>query len=384
MAKRTPKGSGSIRLRSDGRWEARYTLGFDKLSGKQIQKSIYGKTKAEVSKKLRKILSDVDSGKYSEPSKMPLSEWLEEWINTYCNSIKESTKQTYRSTIKNHISNKIGRIKLCDLDATTVQKLYNGIIKSGTSNKTLKNIHGILHKALEQAIKIDYIDSNVADKVNLPKVNKPEIRPLESEEIIKLFNSIDNINDLHLIRFAIFTGMRMGEILALTWDDVDFNNSFIRVSKQLSMPRKLGDKYKVTTTKNSKTRYIKPSSAVFDILYLLKEEQLSLNIYAPYGEYGNLVFCKADGSNYTRQNIFFMFKKYLKMANIEGIRFHDLRHTYAVNALRAGDDPKTVSENLGHATVSFTLDVYAALTKNMQTESAKRMDKFLEKSGFLQ
>lgn len=388
MPRRNAKGSGSIRQRPSGIWEGRYSNGYHPITGKQNQKSIYGKTKAEVSKKLRLITSQIDKGTYSEPCHTLLSEWLETWMQEYCNGIKHSSVVSYQSLIRLYINPNIGHIQLSKLTPITVQKMYNTIYKGndeegidGKSAKTIKNIHGVLHKALDQAVKLNYIPDNCTDKCDLPKLKKPEITPLENDEIIKLLSTIDNAEEFYIIHFALFTGIRIAEQLALTWEDIDFENDTIIISKQLAKPRKKDDPYIVSSTKNDKKRHIQPSRTVMDMLFIMREKQQDYGIFSPYEDFGNLVFCKVDGSNHSHGSLYKILQRNLKKAGLRTRRYHDLRHTYAVNALLAGDDPKTVSENLGHATVAFTLDTYDHVTKDRRNISAKKMDKFIADSG---
>ena len=122
---RGANGGGSIRKRSDGRWEARYSLGFDPKTGKQIQKSIYGKTQKEVRQKLNHVITEIDEGTYSEPTKMKLSVWLEEWLRDYIGNVKNSTVKSYQDHVRLNITPYIGDIALNKLSTAHVQKMYN-------------------------------------------------------------------------------------------------------------------------------------------------------------------------------------------------------------------------------------------------------------------
>ena len=187
-ANRNAQGTGTIRQRSDGRWEARYTVGRNSGTGKQIQKSIYGKTQAEVRKKLQAVEVDINNGNYTEPSKLTVSEWLDIWLDKYTNDIKPYTKASYKGQCENHLKPNVGAVKLDALSTHTIQKLYNRLYKgdetgSPLSAKTIKNIHGVLHKALNQAVKIGYLRFNPADNCSLPKIIKKEMSPLTDTDI---------------------------------------------------------------------------------------------------------------------------------------------------------------------------------------------------------
>lgn len=218
---RNAQGNGSIRKRSNGTWEARYTVGRDMKTGKQIQKSVYGKTQQEVRKKLSQITNDIDNGVFTEPSKITVTEWLDIFLDEYNGNVKESTQKSYEIYCTNHLKPLLGRIKLNALTTPMIQKAYNDILAGETSSspikaKTLKNCHGVLHKALSIAQKVGYIRYNPSDSVILPKVEKPSIVPLSDEDITSLLQEIKGHKYEDLFIVTLFTGMRQGEILGLT------------------------------------------------------------------------------------------------------------------------------------------------------------------------
>ena len=175
MPKRRANGEGNIRKRKDGRWEGRYTVGHNPETGKAIIKNVLGKTQAEVVQKLKDLKSARDDGIDLDAAKMTVAQWLDIWMQEYRSGIKASTKATYAQDIRLHIIPDIGDIKLSRLTAVHVQKMYNQAMKRGLSPKSIKNTHGILHKALEQAVKLGYIDRNVCDSCELPAIRKKEI-----------------------------------------------------------------------------------------------------------------------------------------------------------------------------------------------------------------
>ncbi len=154
---RNAAGSGTIRQRKDGTWEARYTVGRDPGTGKQIQKSIYGKTQREVRQRLQQISVALEEGTYSAPSKMLIRDWLDMWVNEYCVDLKPGSVSLYKRNIKNYLVPFIGATRLSSLTPHMVQSLYNRLLK-GTDGapkltaKTIRNVHGVLHKAISQAV----------------------------------------------------------------------------------------------------------------------------------------------------------------------------------------------------------------------------------------
>ena len=359
-------------------YEARYTAGFDPGTGKQIQRSITDKSKKVVAQKLRAAMADLDAGTYKAPCKMTVAQWLDIWVAEYLNSVKPLTKHNYNKQVQKHFKPALGAVRLDALDTHTIQRFYNSLSASGLSPKTVKNLHGILHCALQQAIACDYLSRNPADACKLPKVTNPEIKPLEPVEIARLLKEAEQDDYCNLFIVAMFTGMRQGELLGLAWECVDFNSGIITVKQQLQC--KDGN-YFLETPKSGKNRTILPAPIVMDALrnQLQRQQKEQEQAGKMWDNQFNLVFTDALGKYLVRRTVVKHFKKISQRAGIsDDARFHDLRHSFAVSSLYAGDDIKTVQANLGHATAQFTLDVYGHVTQKMRQESANRMQKFYE------
>ena len=134
-ATKNAKGGGTIRKRSDGRWEARYTLGIDPKTGKQIQKSVYGKTQKEVRQKLTAITAEIDDGTYMEPCRMTLDEWLDIWLRDYLTGVKPSTAYLYQRQAKLYIRPALGSVRLDRLEPHTIQRFYILSMRSATESR---------------------------------------------------------------------------------------------------------------------------------------------------------------------------------------------------------------------------------------------------------
>lgn len=381
-ATRNPQGAGTIRKRSDGRWEARYTLGRDPGTGKQVQRSVYGKSQGEVRKKLAALTVSLDQGTYTEPAKITVAQWLDIWVEDFCTSVKPRTKALYQSSVESRIKPALGAVRLSELNTAMIQRFYNDVLegKKGErklSPKTVRNLHGILHKALSQAVEIGYIPNNPAAACKLPRVTKPEIRPLDEEETRAFLSQAQGDDYERLFLVALFTGMREGELLGLPWDGVDFEAGTISITQQLQLHQ---GAYRMAPPKNSKPRLIAPAPFVMEVLREQQQIQKAWKLKAgPLWEDGGLVFTNERGQHLASRTLSRHFKNIVEQIGLPDTRFHDLRHTYAVAALRAGDDPKTVSENLGHASVAFTLDVYGHVTEQMRLDSAGRMQAYIDR-----
>lgn len=382
-AKKNAQGAGSIRKRADGRWEARFTTGLDPVSGKQVQKSVYGRTQKEVREKLTQITTELDNGTYMEPSKDTLSEWLDTWLETYVKySVKPYTMDAYQRSCNNYIKPALGSVKLAALNAPQIQRFYNGLLtEKKLSPKTVRNIHGVFHKALGQAVKLGMIRSNPTVLCNLPKVRRKEIHPMEQGEIAAFLKAIEGSKYELLYRVTLFTGMRQGEVLGLTWDCVDFAHDAIYVNKQLQKTKKVGGTYTLVPTKNSRSRIITAAPSVMTLLKKQKSQQAQMRLLAgqDWKNPWDLVFTNDFGGNLSHFTVYKTFKEIVRSIGLEQERFHDLRHSYAVVSIESGDDIKTVQANLGHATASFTLDVYGHVSQKMRRQSAERMEQFIRK-----
>ncbi len=377
---RNAQGAGTIRRRKNGKWEGRYTLGRDPGTGKQIQKSVYGDTQAEVLKKLRQVNADIDKGIYTEPVKLTVGAWMDIWIRDYLGSVKPFTVRSYSDHVKNHIKPCLGAVSLQKLTAHEIQNFYNEKLKSGLSPKTIKNLHGVLHSSLKQAVLTGYLRSNPTEACKLPRIEKKEISIMSEEELGAFLQEIKGHKFENLYFTTLFTGMRQGEIMGLTWDCVDFENGVILINKQLQKEKKIGGEYILAPLKNDKSRKVTPADSVMKVLRKQQKEQIENQLKAGslWNNKNNLVFTNEVGEHLAHFTVYKHFKKIVKKLGLDYIRFHDLRHSYAVASLQSGDDVKTVQENLGHHTAAFTLDVYGGVTENMKKKSAQRMDNFIK------
>lgn len=404
MAGRSARGTGTIRKKTVTRngkkyeyWEARYTAGVDPGTGKQIQRSITGKTQKEVSQKLRDATAAIDNGTYTAPNKQTLGQWLDVWAGAYLGSVKPRTVDLYNSYIRVYIKPALGAVRLENLNTHTIQGFYNTLAKEGKeirtkdkrgkvtvshgplAPKTVKNVHGVLHKALQQAVLIGYLHFNPADACTLPRIERKELAPLDDLQITAFLKEIQGNSMEALFTVTLFTGMREGEVMGLMWDCVDFEAGTITINKQLQRLRGGGGEYRFVSPKNGKSRVITPAASVMALLKRHRAAQAAQRLRAGrLWEDSGLVFTDELGHHLAQAAIYRSFKKAAAAIGRPDARFHDLRHSYAVAAIRSGDDIKTVQETLGHATAAFTLDIYAHVTAQMREASAARMDAYIK------
>lgn len=383
MARKAPNGSGTIRkkvIEKNGKkyiyFEGRYFVGYDPGTGKPIQKSVTAKTQKEVAAKLKQITLDISNGINIDSQNLTVKSWMNRWKENYILNVAPLTKEKYERDINIHIIPNLGAIKLDKLTPDIIQAFYNKLSIT-LAPGSVRHVHNMLNMALSKAVDNNLIKSNPAKKVILPKCKKPKLTVLEPEQVVTFVNSakLDKYKNIFIV--ALFTGMRSGEIRGLTWDNVNFKKGCINVSRQLVYAN---SEYSLATPKEDKTRIIYPAKIVMDALKDEMNKQNCNKLYAEelWNNEFNLVFTTESGAPISRQNLNLHFKKVLTRANLPDIRFHDLRHTYAVNAIQAGDDIKTIQENLGHASAAFTLDVYSSAIESMRKKSSERMQQFYD------
>lgn len=378
--KRAPNGNGTIRQRKDGRWEAIYSVGNDPGTGRLIRKSVYGATSEEVALKLRAATAAIDEQTYIEPEKMPLRQWLAVWLEEYTGAVKSGTVITYESNVRLHITPALGAVKLSELRTHDIQTFVNRLHRGGKEGKVLsakmcKNIHGTLHKALDVAVKIGYLRINPSDNIELPRIEREEIQPLVGEQIDAFMEAIKGTPCEALFFTALYSGMRLSELLGLQWKCVSFAAGTIKVDKQLLVKRGKDTERKFGPPKNSKPRTIKVAAAVVDTLKAVKKQQAEDKLKAG-GAWTNslgLVFTDELGQCVPHATVEHRYKRIVTSIDLPERRFHDLRHTYATESIRLGIPIKTISEALGHYSTSFTMDTYGHVTEAMQDDAAARM-----------
>lgn len=330
----------------------------------------------------------MDAGTYIAPSKVTVGQWLDLWQQDYLVDVRPSTVTSYEAIIRNHIKPKIGAIRLDSLTTQDIQEFYNRLRfpsenRKALSAKTIKNIHGILHHALQQAMLNNYIRTNPSNSCVIPRVTKKKVKPLNEYQIADFLKAIKGHKYENLFLVALFTGIRQGEICGLQWECVNFDDGTILIDKQLQSLRgkTRGDseKYILVPTKNGKERTITAAPYVMELLWKTKQSQnANRKTWGKAFQENDLVFTDEFGNRITPQALYRAFKIIVTESGMPMVRFHDLRHSYAVISLKYGDDVKTVQENLGHATAAFTLDVYGHVTEKMKKDSADRMQAFIK------
>ncbi len=330
MPRKAANGHGTIRQRKDGTWEGRYTAGRDPGTGRQLQKSVYGKTEKEVAAELRRITSALDDNAYVEPSKMTLSAWLDIYLAEYTGGLKEHSLATYEMRCRTRIKPALGAVALSALKPHEIQTAYNRMKRDGLAAKTIKAIHGVLHRALDQAVSVGYLRVNPCQGVKLPRIEKPDIKPLMDDEVERFRDAIKGNEYEALFTVTMYTGMRLSEVMGLTWNCVDFKKGTIYVDKQLIHEKKKNGAYKFAPPKNDKKRRIAPGAAVMKMLegVRLRQKEMRLRCGPDWNNSMNLVFTSETGLHRAHTTIERHFKEVVTNMGLADRRFHDLRHPY--------------------------------------------------------
>lgn len=410
MPRKSTRGannSGSIRLRDNGLWEGRVVIGSDPGTGKHVRRSFYGKTQAEVRRKITSAQSALDTNTYQDPRKITVAQWLDEWLEVFCTgNIKPLTFSSYQGTITNHIKPNIGALQLQDVRGTHIQKLYNKLHKEGgkvarrdddgnivrlkgktvydnapLAPKTVKNVSAVLHKAFDMAVKQGFIQANPCAAAELPKAEKHEIKPLADEDIPRFLEAIKEDPMENAFALCLFAGLREGECLGLSWKQVDFKKGRITVNQQLQKEKKQGGRYYIAPfTKSNKPRTIEPPAIAFDYLKAERRRQSENRIMygADWSNPDDLVFTNALGECFKFSTFYKHFKRIAAAIGRPDARPHDLRHTAATVAIASGADVKSVQDLLGHSTASFTLNVYAHTSEQMMKDTAVRVQGYYD------
>ena len=285
----------------------------------------------------------------------------------------------------------MGRYTLSALKPYMIQAFYNQLYQNPDeatmSPKTVKNVHGVLSKALNQAVRNELIRSNPATLAILPRSKRKDIQTLSDEQIQKFMMIVEQDSYCSILKFILLTGVRESEAIGLTWDCVDFERGGIRIYRQLLKRNQSEGGYIFAPLKNDKERLLTPAPTLMGLLKARKSKQIQQRLAAgsawvgwqsPEEQATALVFTNEFGQHYCPQTVYAHFKKIAKQVGVAKANVHSLRHTYAVLSLQNGDDVKTVQENLGHATASFTLDVYGHVSEKMKQDSAARMELYLQ------
>jgi integrase len=369
-------GEGSIYQRKDGRWAAAVVVG-RKTNGAIDRRTVYGRSRAEVVKKLDEIRLRRSAGLVVEPNSLTLGTFLAQWLqDTVAMENRDGTLRRYSSLTRNHIAPALGPVKLTAIRPAHLQRLYADMIAKGRAPSTVKVVHAIFHKSFEQAVQWNYLPRNPAQAVKPPALTQYEMQPLDMEQANRLLTTSEEREDrwAPLWRLLIDSGARLGEALGLTWADVDLERGSISITKTLKRVTDGGTPVLGEPKTARSRRRIPLAPATTRALRAHRARQAEVRLatgpaYAPY----DFVFTAEHGLPIHQQRVGPALRASLDAAGLDHVRVHDLRHTAATLMLGAGVPAKIASERLGHSSVAFTLDRYSHVMPGMQDEAVLRM-----------
>lgn len=373
--------AGQIIKRGDKTWLVRIFTGRDD-NGKRhyLNKTIRG-NKKDAEAYLSKTTTDISTGAFVEPSPMVLGEYLEKWLATIAkHRVRERTYDSYKWLLEKYVRPVLGAKRLRDIHAIEVQSIYNKLTEEKKlSAKTVRHVHQVLSSALNQAVKWKLILQNPCSLCELPRRQKKEMKCFTAKETKVFLEEAKNDRWYTVFLIAVETGMRPEEYLGLQWADIDFERGCVTVRRALVWLKGGGWKFDEPKTAQSR-RSIPLTQTALNALKLHKREQSEhlLKLGANYQKH-DLVFASELGTPFHWRNLRNRhFKKILERAKLpKTIRLYDLRHTCATLLLMAGENPKIISERLGHASIPLTLDTYSHVLPNMQQAATEKLEKML-------
>jgi integrase len=364
-----------------------FTLTIGKAeNGKRLQKR-YGKfkTKKEAEKACNEMIYQLEHGTFVDPKDMTLEEYLKDWLKEYCKpKLTPCTYDGYETNVEKHIIPSLGKILLQKLQPIQVQKFYNELLEKGRANAkgglspaSIRYIHSTLRKALNHAVKMQYIIRNVCEAVEIPKIKKYDAKFLNKVQVNEMLNTLKETDVYLPTLLAIGLGLRRGEVLGLQWKDFDFDKKLVCIRRTL-LPKSLeGEIFSECKTDKS-NRILAIPDSIINQLKQAKKKQLENKLFfgTEYNEY-DLVYCNHDGSIVSPHAFNHRFSNTLKAKGLEHMRVHDLRHTNASLMLSQGVSMKVASERLGHTTIGITMDLYSHIDEELQRDAANRLSQAL-------
>ncbi|MFS0672033.1 tyrosine-type recombinase/integrase [Ornithinibacillus sp. 179-J 7C1 HS] len=351
------------------KWSFTVDIGVDPVTRKRKQKTVSGfSSKKEAQIAAEELERQVRNKTYINETDQTLNQVIDEWVEWVAkNNMRPSTLNNRMGIINSRIKPKLGHVKIKDIEPSTVHSLYNKMInEEGLSKSYARTVHNLLSTIFKYAIKSNKVKINIMEKVDAPIPEHKEMQTWSVEEIDKFLNETKDAPTHITYVLAIYIGMRMGEILGLRWKDIDFNNKTIHIVQTLVRIGG-GFDFQEPKTKNSK-RQITITDDVIEELKKHKEQQKTES---------ELVVTTSIGTPYSPRNLQRNFNMFIDRAKVTKIRFHDLRHTHATLLLKLGENPKIVSERLGHSKITVTLDTYSHVLPDMQKQASENFSNLL-------
>ena len=351
----------------------------------RVYKNVQG-TKKEAEKVMRDMMADLETDSYVKNTAVTIEKYFREWYDTYIEPHKSpTTAATYLYNMENYIIPRFGKLKLQGgLTIIDIQRWINELsVKSPLSSKPLapksiRNLYMNLNAALKRAVILGYIAKNPAENVELPKCKQYKAEIYSSDELQKLFEAARGTDIEVGIMLLVCLGIRRGELMALTWSSIDFDNKLVNIDKNV-----VRVKLKGIVTKDPKSESGKRIIDAPDVLIdFLRRERVAywerkLKHGADYHD-NDLVVCQANGKPFEVDYYTHKFRRFLVSNGLKKIRLHDLRHSHATYMLRLGVNVKAMQKRMGHSTFATTMDTYSHVLEDMGREAADTLNAGLQ------
>ncbi len=375
MTKRRGNGDGAIyRRASDNLWVGSLTLPF--AGGKRRRKVVYGKTRADVVKKLRDVQTKIDRGSALPDERLTTKDFLDRWVKDVLpGTIKDSTLAQYEDVLNRYVIPFVGRTRLARLGPQDVQQMMRGLEDRGLSPRTRRQARAILRRALNHAERWELVTRNAAALVECPKIGGSEIDDaLTLNEATCLLETLRGDRNEALITLGLMTGLRKGELLALKWENVDLDANELSVVGTLKRGKGVG--LYIDTPKTARaTRTIPIPLRCSRALTAHRKRQLEQRLaLGPAWHENGLVFASPIGTPIDPRNLTRKYHSITEAAGLGRRRFHALRHSAATLMLENGVPLEVISRTLGHAGLAITADVYAKVSRGLQRQAADAME----------
>ena len=379
--KKNKRGNGSIHLRKDGRWEGRVVIGRNE-KGLPKTKNVLARTRRECQEKLKALRDSINSAEPKQPkASMTFGAWLDHWYRSDCKpTISPKTQTDYENRIYQHIIPEIGQIPLVKLTSGDLQQFYIRLKQGGRllqperygpglSDRMVKTCHVTCCTALDKAVSQGLLLKNPAAACKAPATHPKKMQVLTQEEMQRLLIQAKENDCYELLLLELTTGLRRGELLALQWDDLDFQTGELYIRRQV---QRIRGELTVTQPKTrSSSRSIILPPPILDILKNCRQHTGSRWMFPSP---------RKEDSPRDPAAVRKKLSTILERAGCKHVRFHDLRHTFATNALEHGMDVKTLSAIIGHVSSATTLNVYAHVTDGMRQSAAAKIDRAIAKA----
>src|SRR3990172_623397 len=376
----------AIRRRGKDAWYITVDLPRDPLTGKRRRAFMTARTKREAEREEARLKHRTATGIDLEPGRLTLAEYLNRWLDTMQPNLTPNTHKRYASVLANQVIPRLGATQLTKLRPIHIQQLHTDLRTKGRmdgagglAQKTILQIHRILSEAMKHAVGLQLISQNPCQLVRAPQVRPKELATLSRDEARSLVAAAEAADSIYAdsIILALHTGMRMGELRGLKWEDINLEEGRLVVRRALQHVHAIGFVLQQPKTPNSR-RTIPLGATPVEALRRQRKRQVEDRLLlGPDYRDPALVFASVVGTPIFPGNLRRAFENLIKAAGCPRIRFHDLRHTHASLLLARGVHPKVVSERLGHASIVITLDTYSHLMPTMQEEAVKEFDAWL-------